>query len=424
MYVQRVYMGAIRSFDEIDWKLAVDASRLRGWHVIIGDNGAGKSTFLRAIALAIVGPIDAPALRLNWNNWLQRGRSAGWIRLNLEDDRKYDHWQGQGRQLKKFYISAALSFGKNGDGAILNKPTNRNSYRTVWSGKPGWFSAAYGPFRRFTGGDKDTEKMFYSHPRIARHLSVFGENVALSECILWLQELKFKELEENLGDSLLAAVMRFINESDFLPHGCKIAEVNSKEVIFVDPRGFHVAVEELSDGFRAILSMTFELIRQLTLVFRRQDIFDAQDPTKITVPGVVLIDEVDAHLHPTWQRRVGIWFRDHFPNMQFIVTTHSPFVCQAADVGTVYRLPTPGTKEKGGMVVGKDLDRLLYGNILDAYGTEMFGPNIARSERSLFLAQRLAELNQKELHEGLTPGEIEEQKNLRATLPSSGGTTE
>ncbi len=73
------------------------------------------------------------------------------------------------------------------------------------------------------------------------------------------------------------------------------------------------------------------------------------------------------------------------------------------------------------MVRGKELDRLLYGNVLDAYGTEMFGTNIARSQRSLFLAQRLAELNQKELYTGLSAEERDEQKRLRVTLPSSGG---
>jgi hypothetical protein len=167
--------------------------------------------------------------------------------------------------------------------------------------------------------------------------------------------------------------------------------------------------------------MTFELIRQMTNEFEQHRVFDPADPTRIIVPGVVLIDEVDAHLHPTWQRRVGLWFRTHFPKMQFIVTTHSPLVCQAADVGSVFRLPTPGTNQKAEMVAGKELDRLLYGNVLDAYGTEMFGSNVARSERSLYMSSRLAELNQKEVYTGLTPEEREEQKKLRATLPSAGG---
>jgi energy-coupling factor transporter ATP-binding protein EcfA2 len=420
MYIRSFRLKSIRTIADLEWRAASPSA---GWHVIIGDNGSGKSTVLRSLALILVGPAEAPALRQDWNNWLKKGTSQGFIHVNVDEDKNYDHWEGKGRQLKKFYIAASLAFLRGDDGIVgLTKPKSRNPFRTFWGGKSGWFSAAYGPFRRFTGGDKETEKMFFSRPRLARHLSVFGENVALSECLLWLQELKFQELEEKPHVSLLDAVTRFINESGFLPHNCRIHEITSKEVIFIDPKGTQVDVEELSDGFRAILSMTFELIRQMTKAFDQEDVFDPADPTRILVPGVVLIDEVDAHLHPTWQKRVGLWFRTHFPNMQFIVTTHSPLVCQAADVGSVFRLPTPGSTQKAGMVTGKELDRLLYGNVLDAYGTEMFGSGIGRSERSLYMSSRLAELNQKEVYTGLSSEEQEEQKKLRAALPSSAGT--
>ena len=108
-------------------------------------------------------------------------------------------------------------------------------------------------------------------------------------------------------------------------------------------------------------------------VFGHDKIFDPADPSKIIVPGVVLIDEIDAHLHPTWQRRIGFWFRKHFPNIQFIVTTHSPLICQAAEVGSVWHLPTPGSGEQLQQVTGDTLRRLIYGNVLEAYGTEVFG---------------------------------------------------
>jgi predicted ATP-binding protein involved in virulence len=54
--------------------------------------------------------------------------------------------------------------------------------------------------------------------------------------------------------------------------------------------------------------------------------------------GVVLIDELDAHLHPTWQRQIGSWLKSCFPNLQFIVATHSPFIPQAADDCGLYIL--------------------------------------------------------------------------------------
>src|SRR5262249_926308 len=150
------------------------------------------------------------------------------------------------------------------------------------------------------------EKIFYSNPRLAAHLSVFGENVALTECIRWLQDLQFKKLEHESEGDMLDAIIAFVNQEGFLPHHARLVEVSSKGVLFVDGNGCQLLVEELSDGYRSILSLTFELIRQLSRTYEPDQIFDAQDHSRIIAPGVVLVDEIDAHLHPTWQRRVGV----------------------------------------------------------------------------------------------------------------------
>ncbi|EDX78670.1 hypothetical protein MC7420_7323 [Coleofasciculus chthonoplastes PCC 7420] len=71
------------------------------------------------------------------------------------------------------------------------------------------------------------------------------------------------------------------------------------------------------------------------------------------------------------------------------------------------------------MVTGKDLDRLLYGNVLDAYGTEAFGADVTRSDESKNRLKRLAELNRKELREQLSEDERNEQEKLRAMMPTS-----
>jgi len=389
--------------------------------VVIGDNGSGKSTFLRAIALALVGPSEAIALRQDWNDWLSRGESQGSITLWLKSNSFLDRFAGRGRTPDSLPGFALRLSRQNGEvdlkGSRLQGKNNPDKH--VWSGRAGWFSVAYGPFRRFTGGDRDYEKIFYSNPRLAAHLSVFGENVALTECLEWLRQLNYKKLERRPEGQLLDRVKAFVNQEGFLPHHARLHEISSEGVEFVDGNGCQLPVEELSDGYRSILSMTFELIRQLTVTYESWRIFDAEDPSKIIAPGVVLIDEVDAHLHPTWQRKIGPWFREHFPNLQFIVTTHSPFICQAADVGTVFRLPKPGSVEPAQMITGDELSRLLYGNVLDAYSTEMFGQDTSRSDESKKKLQRLAELNRKELTEGLSKAEEKEQENLRAALPSS-----
>ena len=74
---------------------------------------------------------------------------------------------------------------------LTQERSHSDPKRHVWSGAPGWFSASYGPFRRFSGGDEDAERLYRSYPRLARHLTTFGESFALSECTDWLHDLKF-----------------------------------------------------------------------------------------------------------------------------------------------------------------------------------------------------------------------------------------
>jgi len=420
MYLERIQIQNIRSIENAVWNGGLTPVYGAGWHVILGDNGSGKSSFIRAVALALVGPSEAKALRQDWNEWLRRNQESGYVRLTLSGDPKYDPFSGQGATPSRFYLTAGINLLKRKDGSVVlaKRATKSNPDRFIWADKGGWFCASYGPFRRFSGGDKDYDKVFYSNPKLAAHLSAFGESVALTESLEWLKELRFKALENKPEGKLLRQIAQFINQQGFLPHHTHLQGVSSAGVTFVDGNGCTIAVEELSDGYRSILSMTFELIRQMVKAYPSKPIF-SEDFSQVIVPGVVLIDEVDAHLHPSWQRQIGLWFREHFPNIQFIVTTHSPFVCQAADVGTVYRLPKPGSNEKAGMVTGANLDRLLFGNILDAYSTDLFGEGATRSEEAKKRQLRLAELNMAELMRGLKETERAELESLRSSLPTA-----
>jgi energy-coupling factor transporter ATP-binding protein EcfA2 len=436
MYLHRFEIQNIRSIEWVHWEVAREQAA--GWHVIIGDNGSGKSSLLRALALTLVGPSDAMALRQDWGSWVrdwwpadlvaafardrpQHGAEVDYARTRIQVDRdkEYDKFSKGGRTVERSLLEIGLSFKRVEGGHVELKKRPRLPFdpaRHVWGTGDGWFSASYGPFRRFFGGDKDLEKLNYTHPKLARHLSVFGEGVALTECITWLKDLHYKQLDHKPEGDLLTPLREFINQDGFLPHKTRLKSISPDGVLFEDGNGYPVLVENLSDGYRSILSMTFELIRQLALAYGSRRVFDPNDPSRVIAPGVVLIDEIDAHLHPTWQRRVGLWFRKHFPNLQFVVTTHSPLVCQAADHGTVYRLPRPGTNEEGTMVAGKDLYRLLYGNVLDAYDTELFGEDVGRSDAGREKMGRLAELNTKELTTKLTAAEKREQARLREQL--------
>jgi GTPase SAR1 family protein len=377
MHVRNISLKNVRSIRELSW--SIPESKSTGWHVILGDNGAGKSSFLKAICLALVGANDASALRQPWNDWVTRGQDAGSIRLEIDWSPQDDYFSGKGKtpsETSLLPVEVEFQRNKSADPPhveLSNRATKTDPKRYVWNGGSGWFSASYGPFRRFAGGDAHSEKMFYSMPRLSRHLSLFDERVALTECLDWLRSLKFKKLENDSEGVLLEKVKEFLNLSGFLPSGVRLEEVTSKAVLFTDANGISIPVEDLSDGYRSVLSMTFELIRQFSIAFGPDNVFSVDDPTMVQPSGVVVIDEIDAHLHPTWQKRIGRWFCKHFPNIQFIVSTHSPLVCQSAENGTIFLLPRAGSDGTANFVAGDAFKRLVFGNVLDAYGTEAFG---------------------------------------------------
>ena len=416
MYLTRVRIANIRSIAELDWQVSLPEAP--GWHVILGDNGSGKSSMLRSIALALLGPVDAQALRQDWAQWLRREEESGSVRLDLWWDRQIDLLSGSGRGFSRNFLPVAVEFEREGSAVTISKrSTGVNAYRFVWSSqRRGWFSASYGPFRQFLGGDHSYDRLYYSNPRVAAHLSVFDEASSLLEGLTWLRELHVRREDSAQTRALLNSVLSFVNEADFLPHGAKLARVHADGIDLIDANGFLVPVEEMSDGYRSLLSMTFDLIRQMAAVYPASEIF-SPDGTSIEVPGVVLIDEVDAHLHPEWQRKVGFWFQRHFPYFQFIVATHSPLVCQAAIEGSIFRLPTPGSGEKAGMVTDPERGRLLYGDVLEAYSTDLFG-DVRRSDASLDLFTELASLNVQERVKGLTAEERSRQAYVRSVIPT------
>ena len=428
MHVQRLTIENIRSIRRFE--LTLKGPEAAGWHVILGDNGSGKSTVVRALALALMGQWNAHAARQDWSRWLATGQESGQVSLSLSAH-DTDYWTGQGRTsagpiaAKADITSESERSGHNGRHAAV-KFSGRFANRTVWGDGDGWFSASFGPFRRFSGGDREMDRLYVTHPRLAAHLSAFGENIALRESLLWLQDLQVMTLEgDSEAKAIQSAVISFVNESDLLPHGAYIAGVTSERVEIVDGHGTQVSVEEMSDGYRSILSLTFELMRLMFWSLWTEAALDRIDVASGTIelPGVVAIDEIDAHLHPAWQKRIGDWFVERFPKTQFFVTTHSPIICRAARRGSVWLLPAPGSGEEGRRVTGTELERLIDGNILDAYGTELFGEEVTRSEQSKEKLAQLARLNRKRLRSNLSPKEQQELEHLRAAMPSSPNTT-
>jgi hypothetical protein len=139
---------------------------------------------------------------------------------------------------------------------------------------------------------------------------------------------------------------------------------------------------------------------------------DSKTGVFVNHEGVVLIDEVDAHLHPEWQRKIGFWLKEHFPNIQFIVSTHSPLVCQAADAGRIFHLPEPGSERSPFQLSIGDYREIVRSKPDEILLSPAFGMKNTRSEKALASRERYAVLNAKARATQLTNGERQEQKQL------------
>jgi predicted ATP-binding protein involved in virulence len=403
MYIQKAEITNIKSIEHFE----IEFPNPAGWHVLIGDNGSGKSTIVRAMALALVGVDAAIGLRDDFGKWIKDKADKGVITLNIDSENNIENIHG-------IYIVRKGEGWEIGDGwKDVHFPLKSQVINTKD------FSVGFGPYRRFEGGSSEWDEV-YNIPTLANlaaHLSIFNESVALTEPIKWLKELDHESLRDKPESKrTLENLKRLINSEDFLPHNSKLEKIGSDGVFFKDGNGTTIAVNQMSDGYRSILSLTFELIRQLVRVYGSEKVFKNIEKGEmfIDLPGVVLVDEIDAHLHPTWQTRIGQWFLKYFPNLQFIVTTHSPLVCRACEKGSIWRLAAPGSDEESGEITGVERERLIYGDILDAI--EVFGPDLSISKQSVKKQEELVKLSKKKMAGVSSRAENKTLEKLRNTF--------
>lgn len=254
-----------------------------------------------------------------------------------------------------------------------------------------------------------------------RMATLFHEDASLAEGVSWLVELHLRRLERRSGaEALLNTVLAVLSDG-LLPDQYEVRNVDS-EGLWVARKGLKTTypLQEMSDGYRTVAALVLDLIRQIQDVYGHIRTTHLDDGgIAVAAPGVVLIDEVETHLHVAWQRQVGGWMRRHFPNIQFIVSTHSPYVCQAADRDGLIRLPGPSERRRP-EVVERDLyGRVVYGTGDDAVVSELFGLETPYSDRAQEKRRRLVMLESKVFAGDATTEETDEYAQLSRLLVSS-----
>ncbi|ECH3535018.1 AAA family ATPase, partial [Salmonella enterica] len=117
----------------------------------------------------------------------------------------------------------------------------------------------------------------------------------------------------------------------FLPGFSNLKLQRAPLDLIVDKENVSLSVLQLSQGEKSILALIADIARRLTLL-------NPNSVNPLNGTGVVLIDEIDLHLHPSWQQNIIPRLERTFKNIQFIVTTHSPQVCHTIDSQNIWLL--------------------------------------------------------------------------------------
>jgi len=156
------------------------------------------------------------------------------------------------------------------------------------------------------------------------YLSLFSREYDLKSPTKWLQYLDYSEQKENDNVITVIEAKKLLNhllnseiEIDISPNGVTFKEKDAP-----------VSFKQLSAGYKGVITIICDLIARLSEKQQVENISDFQ--------GVVLIDEVELHLHPKWKYNFMKKLRDTFPLIQFIVTTHSPTVILGASKEAVF----------------------------------------------------------------------------------------
>lgn len=326
MHLDHLALENFRACDEL--KLAIG----RRLTVLLGNNGSGKTSVLDGIAIGLGAMLThLPGISgINFKKSgeiRQRGNSmAPYARVELRT-RCGIEWDRIHRRDKSKRTLATVPSGKGVKS--LEAFLDRTIIDPMNAGAPYQLPlvAYYGVSRAVLEAPLRRKGFPKSHTRLEALEGALGANSRFKSAFIWFynkETEEFRQQKEQRSFDVrlkeLDAVRRAINLifpeiSD--PH---IALNPLRLAVTLD--GETLDLMQLSDGYKTLLGLVIDLSMRLGLANPHLD-----DP--LGAEAIVMIDEVDLHLHPSWQRRVLADLLRTFPNTQFIVTTHSPFIIES-----------------------------------------------------------------------------------------------
>lgn len=341
MKIERLKIKNFRCFENLEVQLHPKCN------VLVGINGSGKSTILDALAIALGGylsgfdgiksnsilPEDAHykmfciGSRIDSQEQFPVEIYAEGI-VGMEDEKTYASesvisWQrelnGKGRRTTHGNVKFIADYAR-----MLQDRVRSGDIACILP-----FVAYYGTGRLWL--QKRNRTKHKKGEKLNRQMGYMDCVAAESnekQMLQWFEEMTYIQLQEGTVIAELEAVKRalrkcYLNVDSSVKDVKFIYDVRNHELeiyIYYYDKAEKFPVRMLSDGEKGMISLVADIAYRMALL--NPNLMD----DVLETPGVVLIDEIDLHLHPSWQKKVVGNLRNIFPNIQFIVTTHSPSI--------------------------------------------------------------------------------------------------
>ena len=319
-FLKTIILTNVRCFKTLTLSFVDAKGQPRPWTLILGDNGQGKSTVLRAIALLTAGSGGMAELLDSPDEWVADDQDIATIqanlllpdgtdttvRLDIQRGKKpheiiRDHAQALLTidRLSKYYFGAFLTFGYG----VTRRPS--------WE-------------ERSAGGRITS---LYREPRAQAVATLFSSDERLYPLPKMVIDMDYRQ---HPAIKTVSEVLNLLLP-DYL---FQRIDRNRMELLFTEVKSSSTArtLGQLSDGYQSMAAWAGDLLYRISQVFP-----EAEDLR--TIYGLLMIDEADLHLHPLWQKKLRRFLREAFPNMQFVITSHSPFLVQSLEDGELLKLP-------------------------------------------------------------------------------------
>lgn len=312
------------------------------WLMVLGENGVGKSSLLQAIALAMMPANDRDAL--DASTWLrnEKGVRTGFVRLIFS----------------------------NASERLVTFKKNDSKFKTEGEA-PDLPVLAYGSTRLLPGANSEMP----ASPKSVSVRNLFEHTHPLANAELYLCD-KSKISEERFN--LLAASLK-----ELLPVSEDAMLARAHKHMSSEIDGKTVSLSELSDGYKSVLALAMDIMFHLS-----SSSFDMG-----SVQGLVMIDELELHLHPRWKIQIVDRLRQLFPLVRFVVSTHDPLCVHGLNQGELWVM-AKHPEDKSFMIEQIDVppgtraDEILTGPWFGLQSTIDTDTLMLMSEHSVLLQQK------------------------------------